>query len=199
MSVCLLRIADGRDAYHDACWESASQMLPPFEHIVTIDDREHKLGFAGAIAEGWRQVLRTGADWIFALEMDFTFVEPVPLDRMIAVLERKPYLAQMSLLRQPCNDRERAAGGIIQTSPGDFEQVTDTGDVWVEQRVYWTTNPSVYSTGFCAQGWPQVERSEGAFTARLLEDPAVKFGIWGAKWDAPRIEHIGADRTGKGY
>jgi hypothetical protein len=60
-SWCLLRIGDGRDDDHERAWESLEQMLPSPDHIVTIDDRDHKLGFAGAIAEGWRQVRETGA------------------------------------------------------------------------------------------------------------------------------------------
>lgn len=199
MSVCLLRIADGRDDYHEAAWASAVEMLPQVEHVVTVDDREHRLGFAGAIADGWRQVIDTGADYCLHLEMDFTFNQPVPLERIIAVLERRPYLAQICLKRQAVNAQERAAGGIVECAPENYLQVVDRGDIWTEHRCCFSTNPCVYPVALCHQGWPQVEQSEGIFTHRLLEDPDCRFAFWGAKYDPPMVEHIGHERTGCGY
>lgn len=199
MSICLLRIGDGRDAYHDRSWESAKQMLPAFDHVVTIDDRAHALGFAGAIAEGWRQVRETGADWICHLEMDFTFNEPVPLDGMIELLEDQEHLVQVSLKRQAVNAAECAAGGLVEMAPDDYRQRVEGGVIWTEHRRYFTTNPSVYSAKLCRHGWPQVERSEGVFTHRLLQDPEARFAIWGGKFDAPLVHHIGDERRGRGY
>ncbi len=199
MSVCQLRIGDGRDELHERAMHSLREMLPKPEHVVIVDDREHELGFAGAIAEGWRQVRETAAEWVWHAEMDFVYHVPVPLDRMIAVLRRRPRLAQLSLKRQAWNERERAAGGIVEADADDFTQVTDAGDVWTEHRRYWTTNPSLYSAAWCAQTWPQEPESEGRFTHRLLDDPELRFAIWGAKFDPPAVEHIGAQRAGHGY
>lgn len=199
MSVCLLRIADGRDDYHDRAWASAVEMLPQFDHMVTVDDRAHELGFAGAVQQGWRQVLATGADWLFHLEMDFTFNAPVPVESMIELLAEKPYLAQVVLKRQAVNDEERAAGGIVELHPDDFRQRVEGGTIWTEHRRFWSTNPSVYSTKLCRHGWPQIPCSEGVFTHRLLEDPDARFAFWGGKFDAPLVEHIGHDRAGTGY
>lgn len=199
MTVCLLLISDGRDEYRDRTMASAKEMLPQPNWMVEIDDSDHRLGFAGAIAEGWRQVRETGAEWVFHLEGDFTFGEPIAVDRMIAVLERKPYLAQMTLKRQPVNAEEAAAGGLVERSPDAFTQKVEHGDAWTEHREYWSTNPCVYASAFCAQGWPQVDKSEGIFTHRLLEDPDLRFGMWGAKYDPPRVEHIGVERAGHGY
>jgi hypothetical protein len=199
VKVCWLLIGDGRDELHERSRESAREMLPAPADVVIVDDSDHTRGFAGALAEGWARVAETGCDYVFHLELDFVLLEPVPIARMIGLLERRPYLAQLSLLRQAWNDREKAAGGIIPADPDQFHQRTDRGDVWIEQRKYWTTNPALYSAGFCVQGWPVVEHSEGVFTHRLLDDPDVQFGIWGAKADAPRVEHIGIDRAGHGY
>lgn len=199
MSVCLLRLADGRDAYHERCWESAVRMLPHFDHVVTIEDRAHELGFAGAIAEGWRQALQTGADWVFHLEMDFTFNAQIDVGAMIALLEEQPHLVQVALKRQPVNAQELAAGGIVEQHPGDFSQRVHSGAIWTEHRRFFTTNPSVYSTRLCRHGWPQEPHSEGVFTHRLLEDPDARFAFWGAKFDPPLVEHIGDVRAGTGY
>lgn len=199
MKVAWLMIGDGRRALHERSVASAREMLPPPDEVVIVDDTDHRRGFAGAIAEGWAKLAGTDADYIVHLELDFVFLQPVPVRRMVALLERRPQLAQISLLRQAWNEREKRAGGIIQADPRCFRQATDRGDVFIEQRRYWTTNPCVYSAGFCAQGWPLVPESEGVFTHRLLEDPDLQFGIWGALSDAPRVEHIGIERAGRGY
>lgn len=199
VSIALLRIADGRDAYHQESWGSALEHLPKVDHVVTVDDREHRLGFAGAIQQGWDQITETDASWVFHLELDFLFHKQVPLDRMIAVLDRHPELAQVCLKRQPVNDQEQAAGGIVEVRPGEYTQRVENGDIWTEHRLCFSTNPSVYPAALCHQDWPQTERSEGVFTHRLLEDPEVRFAFWGAKFDPPLVHHIGDARAGHGY
>lgn len=198
MTVCLLRIGDGRDETHEQSWASLQEMLPPVERVVTIDDREHKMGFAGAIMEGWRQVLATRCEWVFHAELDFLYGEPIPLRDMIELLEAESHLVQVALKRQPVNEEEIAAGGIVEAHSDDFRQRVEGGVIWTEHRRFFTTNPSVYSTKLCRHGWPQVPQSEGVFTHRLLEDPDVRFAFWGAKYDPPMVEHIGA-RCGTGY
>jgi hypothetical protein len=199
LSVCWLLIGDGRDEYHERSLASAREMLPTPDAIVQIDDRDHSLGFAGAVAEGWRQVSEKACDYVVHIEADFTFPERVPVHRMIRLLERNPHIAQMVLKRQPVNQQEIAAGGIVEKHPDDFRQTIDRGDVFTTHRRYWSTNPGVYSTAFCDQGWPQVPESEGSFTHRLLDNPDLAFGMWGAKFDPPRCIHIGDTRAGTGY
>ncbi len=199
MKTCLLMIGDGRDDVHDRSVASSLKHLPTFDRVVTVDDTTRELGFAGAIAEGWRQVLAgPDVDWVFHLELDFLFHEDVPLERMIGVLVAQPKLAQMSLKRQAVNDAETAAGGIVEAHPDDFTQMSNHGDVWTEHRRYFTTNPSVYPAALCQLGWPQVPESEGHFTHQLLDDPELRFGIWGPKFAAPAVQHIGT-RAGHGY
>lgn len=198
MSICLLVIGDGRDEIHDRAWASASESLQ-FDHKVVVDDREHELGFGGAIQAGWAEVIEKGCDYVFHFEADFIFNSVPPVERMIGVLERQPHLVQVALKRQAWNDEEKAAGGIVELHPDEFTQCTEHGDIWTEHRRFFTTNPSVYPVGLCHQGWPQVPQSEGIFTHRLLEDPKVRFAFWGAKFDPPMVEHIGVDRAGVGY
>ena len=199
MKVCALLIGDGRTEIHERSHASLTENLPRFDAAVVIDDSDHSLGFAGVIAEGWRQVLETGAEWVFHAELDFTYRQPVPLEAMVGVLREQKHLAQMALLRQPWNDAEKAAGGVIQVRPDEYEQRVVGGTIWTEHRVCFTTNPSVYSTNLCRHGWPQVEHSEGVFTHRLLEDPNVRFAFWGGKNDEPLVDHIGVERVGVGY
>ena len=199
LSVCLLLISDGRQQYLDRTIISTRENLPGFEQMVHIRDDDHQLGFDGAIREGWRQALDTGCEYVLHLEADFTFNQPVPVDRIIGVLERNPYLAQIVLKRQAWNQGEIAAGGIVEEHPDDFTQRTEHGDIWTEHRRFFSTNPSFYPVGLCAQGWPAGANSEGRFTARLLEDPDLRFAFWGGKFDAPLVEHIGVHRAGQGY
>ncbi len=199
MSVAFLLISDGRSDYRERTLASAKAMLPEPDHFIEVDDSDHKLGFGGAIQLGWQRVIDTGAEWVFHCEQDFTFNRPVPLERMVAVLKAHPYLAQICLKRQPVNEQEKLAGGIVECRPDEYVQKVEHGDIWTENRVCFSTNPSLYSAALCRQGWPQVEHSEGIFTHRLLEDPEVRFAFWGAKFDEPLVEHIGDIRTGMGY
>lgn len=199
MSLAILAITD-RPHYFERAYASLRECVPEPDWFIKIDDTDHELGFSGAIAEGWRRIREeTDAEWVFHAEDDFTYNIPVPVDRMIAVLERKPHLAQMALKRQPWNEKEKAAGGIVEMDPDLFTQVADQGDVWTEHRFSFTTNPCVYPAALCAQRWPQEEHSEGKFTHWLLEDPEVRFGFWGGKFDPPLVTHIGDVRVGTGY
>lgn len=198
MSTCLLVIADGRYDVHERSWQSARENLPPFDYQVDVDDRAHELGFAGAIRQGWEQVLETGADWVFHLELDFIFRERVPTGAMIAILEGNPDIAQVALKRQPVNAEECAAGGIVDCHPDDFEERKWSAWTVTTHRRFWTTNPSLYSTRYCRMGWPQEPESEGKFTHKLLADPLLRFAFWGRKYAPPMVEHIG-ERVGVGY
>lgn len=195
VTCALLIISDGRDEYHEKSLISAADCLPEFEQTIHIEDRGHRLGFAGAIQKGWSQV-RT--DYVFHLEADFTFNRPVPVDDMISVLEARPYLVQMALLRQPWNERERAAGGIVQMDPELYSPASWNGYRWLEHRRNVTTNPCVWPRRVIDRGWPQVKHSEGHFGIDLFaSDPALRAAYWGAgeEW----VTHIGDVRSGRGY
>ena len=198
--ICLLTIRDGRNEVHERARNSVMRSLPEFEYGVLVDDHEHKLGFAGAIKEGWRQILETDARWVFHCELDFTFKRRVPIDRMRDLLVQQPHLAQVSLKRQAWNEQEIAAGGIVELNPDDFHEKRNDDLVWTEHCRYFTTNPSLYSVRMCELGWPQEARSEGLFTRRVLDSiPKAMFAIWGAKFASPMVHHIGVERAGHGY
>lgn len=173
-----------------------------------------RLGFGGTIAAAWRWVDEYVREpFVFHLEDDFVFNRDVDLNTMARVLDRYPYLVQLALRRQPWNDEERAAGGIVELHPEAYtDREVDTwtdpswpGELperavrWLEHRLFFTTNPSLYRRDLCELGWPVEDRSEGKFTHRLLEADDVRFGFWGARDSGEWVEHIGNERVGTGY
>lgn len=200
MSFAVLIVRDGRDDIHERSIESLHAALPEPAYAITVDDADHKLGFAGAIEEGWRQIREAApVEFVWHHEADFIYERPVPLEDMAAVLRAQPHLAQLALKRQPVNGDEQAAGGIVEMWPDCYRQRTYRGSVYTEHDICWTTNPALYPRAWVQQGWPQVPGSEVAWGERLKEDPDLRFAYWGAKYDPPLVEHIGEQRAGRGY
>lgn len=223
MVVAVLVMTDGRHEYLTQAIDSAREHLkgpisewwmhddtgseghrsqlrdwyPAFGHI----GHNARRGFGGAITHAWEILSRhSKADWIFHLEQDFIFTGPVPLTDMIEVMEANPHLAQMALRRQAWNEAEKAAGGVVELNPESYTSRQDMlGRHWLEHRIFWTTNPSLYRRSMTKLGWPNVAKSEGHFTQYLLKDPAIRFGYWGARGSGIWTEHIGHTRTGRGY
>lgn len=199
MSVALLKIGDGRDEYHEQAQASIDANLKhSFAQVIPVDDREHKLGFHGAIQHGWDQ-LDPSIEFVVHMEMDFTFNWPIDLDPIIQTLRERRYLTQVALLRNPVNDAEREVGGVIQQFPDSYTQVElPDGRAWVEHSRFFTTNPCVYPRWIADRGWPQRPESEGHFSMHLFnEDPVRRSAFWGhgEQW----VRHIGDERAGKGY
>lgn len=174
-----------------------------------------KSGFGGAIRAAW-EVLRTQPhDFVFHLEDDFTFNRPVDLRAMAGVLLTNPEIVQIALRRQPWNDLERAAGGVVEMHP---EAYTDR-HVWdntsrmadgredprlhpiLEHTQFWTTNPSLYRRSLLdIHHWPDGEHSEGVWSQHLrTTHPDWRFAYWGQRDDGPWVHHIGTERVGTGY
>lgn len=162
-------------------------------------------GFAGAIRYAWQTVLADSpATHLFHLEDDFTFNRPVNVDDMAKVLDTHPHLAQLALRRQPWNDIERAAGGVVEVNPDAYQEVlmanSDRMYSWLEHREFWTTNPSLIRTEFIGDHpWPLGPRSEGVYSLSLAADPDLRFGYWGSRESGEWVHHIGNDRVGTGY
>lgn len=193
----LLLISDGRGEYLKRTLASAVLLLSPVNRFIHIDDSSHELGFAGAVQEGWRQALATDADYVFHLEQDFTFRRYVDLAAMIRVIEAHPYLVQIALLRQPVNDDERAAGGVIEQYPDSYVTRHWHGLTWREHRRHVTTNPALWPRWVLERGWPDAPHSEGHFGISLFADDAnLRAAYWG---DSVYCDHIGDERKGTGY
>lgn len=219
--ICLLVMTDGRDEYLAEAMESAAVNLSgPITRVVIHDDTadlrhanalatrwphaevvapQAKAGFGGAIRNAWAHIAGGAERFVFHLEDDFTFNRPVDLQAMAAVLDTHPHLAQLALRRQPWNDLERDAGGIVEQHPGDYVDCTDGTHKWLEHRRCFTTNPSLYRASLCKQSWPRGPESEGRFTHQLLASPKARFGFWGARGSGEAVTHIGHQRVGMGY
>lgn len=156
-------------------------------------------GFCGAIVSGWNHFLEGDEEFLFHLEDDFTFNRDVNLAEMVAVLDHAPYVAQVALRRQAWNKTEKKAGGVIEVAPDEYLAMTNGQEVWLEHRLFWTTNPSLYRRCTVEGGWPTEAYCEGVFTHRLIADEHLRFAYFGKRTDDPWVHHIGDHRAGTGY
>lgn len=219
MSLTLLVMTDGRDDLLAQTVESAMKMLRGTitrkfihsdngdEHVMflrhTFPDWAviggERLGFGGAINRAWTIIAEYGDRWIAHVEDDFIFNRPVSLPKMQDVMEEHPYLIQMCLRRQPWNEAEKEAGGIVEMWPDTYEDKEWLGNSWLEHRNFVSSNPALWQIGDIKSGWPDCEHSEAIFSARAFEEEKVKSAFWGKRDDAPWVEHIGNDRAGHTY
>ena len=217
--IALLVMTDGRDDLLMQTVASAAVMLQgPITHYVMHTDNgpDHRaelaiayptfdviggprLGFGGAIDRAWRHVAHLPVRYVFHLEDDFTFNRTLDLRPMAHALYAHTYLAQLALRRQPWNDDEAAAGGIVEMWPDEYTDVEWEGEHWLEHRLFWTTNPSLLRVERCGFGWPVVKHSERFYTERVLASPESRFAFWGARDSGEWVRHIGAARAGSGY
>lgn len=186
---------DSGDPDHCA-WLEAT--FPSFDLIWHPDGRQ---GFGGAIRTAWFQLAHGPQQYVFHLEDDFTFNRPVDLTAMADVLDHRPELVQLALRRQPWNDHERLAGGIVEQHPDAYKDRHDaSGHHWLAHRLFFTTNPSLYRRALCSTPWPDGADSEGRFTHQLLQaDESARFAFWGDRDSGEAVEHIGRERVGTGY
>lgn len=230
--IALLFITDGRKHHAERTLGSLiTAGGAVFDHSIVVDDglsteysrwlddayvwdqhlapEASKRGFDGAIRAGW-EAIPDDVDYVFHLEDDFLFNKNLPLASMIWVLEQRPEVVQVALMRQPWNEEEVAAGGVPQRwGFENFEQhhgnVVGSFPDWYEHTLYFTTNPCVYRRNLTERGWPKGEHSEGRFGLELrAEHPEARFAFFGHITDKPWVEHIGgangvSDRTGINY
>lgn len=222
MTVCLLVMTDGRHDCLERTLESAYANLhgdigvrvihndspdPVFRDWLsrryaadfTIIHTPSRSGFGGAIRNAWSHLRDSPEpfEYVAHVEDDFTFNRPVDLTAMSDVLDAHPYLMQMALRRQPWNDRERAAGGVVEQYPTDYAEETDGQHQWLEHRLFFTTNPCLYRRQLLEDyEWPTGVDSEATFGRNLRQDPAVRFGYWGARDSGEAVLHIGNERVG---
>lgn len=206
MKVALIVITDGRWDYLLDTLESAKKALNfDFSQKLLIDDsglcgveldiegftvvrHQQRLGLAGAIQSAWDHLDPT-TDFVFHLEDDFIFTEPVDVGHMIALLKANPDLAQMALMRQAWSPEEIAAGGIYNMNPHAYEIQKD---FYSHTRLF-TFNPCVYPYSITAYG----AGLEAEVTERLL-DAGYQFAYYGQPDDMARTIHIGVRRS-RGY
>jgi hypothetical protein len=232
--IAVLVITDGRDEYLDRCVASMREWVtgdisewwmhddggtpayrvgladryPGWRHINAGPERA---GCAGSFRSCWRQLREhSSADHVFLVEGDFEFFRAVDLDAMAGLLNERPYLAEVALRRQPWNDVEKAAGGIVESHPDWYTDMRDeSGREWLEQRAFFTTNCPVFRSTLLDVPWPPHRDgcySEGTFHQQLMRDGTpevpgrdVRYAYWGARASGVWVKHIGHERAGKDY
>jgi len=223
MGMTLLVMTDGRRDCITPTLASLENLRGPITQRVIHDDsgdpdytawlkatfpayRVHatpgRSGFDGAYRSAWswlREHCRN--PWIFSTEDDFVLQRLVNLPRLADVMRRRPALAQMALRRQAWNDAEKAAGGIVEQHPADYQDWRHEDAAWLEHRRFFTTNPHLTRLDFvAAHDWPTGAHSEGRFSVELFAaEPQTRCGFWGPRTDPPLVEHIGHTRVGSGY
>lgn len=231
--ITLLVMTDGRDDLLLQTIQSANNMLNgPISKIVIHDDTgdsnhlrdlarfyhafkgrteiisgHKRLGFGGAIRNAWYYLKEADSNpYIFHLEDDFEFTKHINLWDMMEILSTHPYLAQLALLRQPWNQKEIEAGGLVEARPGafTFRVSNPAGLNWMEHRDFFTTNPCMYPRRILDVGWPEGLESEGHFGIKLKQQgfngvsgDQVQFGYFGHR--EIMVTHIGKERNGLGY
>ena len=181
----------------DGPYSPPVEALPGARRLVLGPEQ---VGFCVATRACWTEGAASDADYVFHLEHDFLITRPVDLHDLAVVLDANPTLAQMALIRDAVNEAEKAAGGLFESRPGQWE-LRETGGVeWLEEREFFTTNPSLMRRDFMAQNpWPDGGEPycEGRFGVGLRER-GYSFGFLGRGevW----VNHVGTrSRTGHGY
>lgn len=220
--ITLLVLTDGRQMFLQPTLEAVNKLDGPITRKLIHDDSgdvkfarylekkygdEYEIystgrrsGFGGAIISAWKQLQNDNNEWVFHLEDDFVFQEVIPLNEMMNVMNQSPHLVQMALRRQPWNEQEKAAGGIVEMDPDSYTESNDGVNVWLEHSKFFTTNPSLYRKSLTVDyPWPTGTNSEGMYGINLFSDGIRRSGYWGAKESAPKCLHIGEFRNGDGY
>lgn len=181
---------DRRIIYSDSPDDGFNNKINNFGYEVIVNSGEH--GFGNAIRNMWANVTD---DYIVHWEDDFTLNEKVNTDILAWVLRTSPELAQVALKRQPWNEEEHAAGGIVECDPDSYREIKRCGYTITQHDKFFTTNPCMYSKDTQALGWPEGEHSEGMFTFKM-RDNELYSSFFGRKYSTPLVHHIGYDRAG---
>ena len=188
-------ISDRAEKYLPGCIESFQRLVAPSFGApirnVVIDDREHRLGMAGAVNAAWDWARSEKVDYLLHVEEDFRFVVPVDIHRMVAVLLADLRLAQVVLKRQPWSPEERQAGGIIECHPDDYTAHLDDDLRWVSHQRIFSLNPCLIPRHILEMGWPPGNEAE--MTSNLVA-LGYRFAFFGERDDRPRVEHVGVER-----
>src|SRR5690606_35158775 len=141
-----------------------------------VSDVQHRKGLSGSVREAWQKAAsHCPTKYLFHLEDDWVFREPVPVGEMIELLNRE-CLAQVALKRDPA-PHERAVGGFMQLNPHNYVQ----SDGWVVSFFGFTLNPCLYDNPPLLM-WPE-GGGEREYSDLLT---GARFGIYGNMDDPPR-------------
>jgi glycosyltransferase involved in cell wall biosynthesis len=193
--------------YIDELIQSVETKLVGITELVFVDDsgdedhQEWLSGYGEVVANeqhcGYNMAMkavckRAGAEEFMFLEEDFTFNQKVNLPELSEILEARPHLAQIALLRQPWFPVEHDNGGLLEALVARGYDVEMVDGIW-EQTATFTGNPAVWRAGVALTGWPDGKWSEDAKRDELLAQ-GDRFGYM----PGVRVHHRGV-RSGFGY
>lgn len=213
--IALVALTTGeRDTLAPAITSAEENLQGPIgRRLLCVDALAHRVAALAKLYPGWDVVqanggsysktmglatsyaIGSGQPWIFWLEDDFTFNQPVGLTEMQALMDREPQLAQLALLRQAWFPHEIDAGGVFAAKPDAYTQ----REGFVEHQDHWTQNPMLMRRSVLASAtWPRGASSEKHFGKEIYA-MGLTSGYVGALTDDPLVTHIGTDRAGTGY
>ena len=192
ISRCVIHDDSGDEQY--AQWLRSEYGDCGYEIVST----GRRSGFDGAMRSAWAWLCENDdRPWVFHLEDDFVFPDRIMLSEMLACHDSVPGCVQVSLMRQPWNRDEKKAGGVVALNEQAFMRGLRPVR-HLRQRLYFTTNPSVYRRELILQyPWPTGASSEGRFSYDLFDDPQAVAVVLGH--GEPQCTHIGDERVGHGY
>ena len=209
---------DGRRACIERTIPSLDRLQGPVTHRVIVDDsgdpkygawlrtnysdswtvisHPERWGLGASLRDAWAVGLAfPDVDCILDWEDDFVLTEPVDLARIAKALDDRPTLAELTLKRTPYSVPEHRAGGYMEACPDHFTDATVKGFAYVRHTQMFYFNPSLIprrvARWVAQSGVPIGEESIGS----NLVAAGYHFGVVGKIADAPRVEHIGAERT----
>jgi len=209
VNVALVVITDGRRELVSQAIASLDEAIPFVDYRLIVDDsgdenygnwleeqydswailhHPERQGCSAAVRTAWASV--ASFDYVWHAEDDFTYNEPVDLERMMGILQSTPYLSQLALKRQPHGPVEGAAGDLMAVEPDrwcDHEDFCHTDTIF-------TFNPcliprwAIEVALSCQKPMTEPNVTE-VFAGRHL-----RFGYLGRTTDPPRVTHIGDHR-----
>jgi hypothetical protein len=137
MDICLTVLTDGRKQYIERAIPS---WMKQYDSLISnkfiIDDSGQKdyrawlkdyfpsftiipvgasrCGYSLAMSKVFSTIVESKTKYVLHLEDDFILNKPVSLENMISVLDKKPLVSQMSIMRQPWFANEKECGGVVE-------------------------------------------------------------------------------------
>jgi glycosyltransferase involved in cell wall biosynthesis len=208
--VALVVITDGRQNFLTQTTASLVDSFPRFDHEIIVDDsgdpeyadwlddefggyfsiihHPERRGCSAAVSTGW--LAASEFDYVWHAEDDFIYTETVDLERMAAILEENPYLAQLALKRQPHGPVELAVGDLMAVELDRWED----HEGFCDTDLIFTFNPCLIPKDVIAVALADPSpRTEPNVTSSCLAK-GYRFGYLGQTTDPPRVHHIGERR-----
>ena len=184
-------IDDSADASY-AAW--LDDIFPDFERI----HHEERRGLGGCFKSALETAAATDADYAFITEDDMPILDDINLEPWAALLDYRPYLAQVGLNRKPLNDDESREQSVVAAHPHLFTEKRVGSVVWVE-----TDNLFVFSPSLVPQhAIDAMLGNTTVFLEREITDALLaleyRFSYWGTRNDPPLCAHAGTVRS-SGY